>query len=539
MNPVATTTFSCRSCRLVFHGGCVGYNPRTRQCPPPDWVCPHCSNGERGPITSSTHPSARLDGGRKLGLVRTSQLVVSPTAAATQRDDVMPTSNPACLPLKATMADSRPKDALVAPSSSVAPNAAAATPTNEISRILPGTLASPSTSKEVAAAVTAMAAAKAAPAAAAGAAPTATPAAAAAPSAAVAAAAKEAAIDLERVEHVHHRTDGRPPPSGHHYDLHHCKLTDSTPTTREGAATIEEGGRRPAVPGADATEALLPQLPRAVRAQQPTQASANAARLAAWFSSPVSGQASAPGLAVSSSTVPALDTAATRDNPRPRLGFVRAAPMANVVQRSTKSIRLSGSKEAVAQKLGNQQWCPICLDDDRAPVSTQNHPGSKKCLDCGLRAHARCTAGRETGADGRWPCDEGQRRRDGVFPGNNPVWLRLQAAKLDGGFVLPPSRATEITAAVTTSSFSRAAADAMLPPVSQASPKPAERPHSRGLPDNSSAEAKSAPLPPAGADAAGSQDLGQILFRRLGLTNYCGDSRGTTGSRTSGVKREG
>ncbi|CAN0556199.1 unnamed protein product [Ectocarpus sp. 12 AP-2014] len=234
MKPLATTTFSCRSCRRVSHGGCVGYNPRTRQCPPPDWVCPHCSNGERGPVTSSTHPSARLDGRRKLGLVCTSQLVVSPTAATTRRDDVMPTHNPACLPLKATIPDSRPKDALLAPTSSVAPNAAAATPTNHISRMLPGTLASPSTTTEVAAAVTAMAAVAAAPAA--------TPAAPAAPSAAVAAAAEEAAIDLERVEHVHDRTDGRPPPSGHHHDLHHFKLTDSTPTTREGAATTERGG---------------------------------------------------------------------------------------------------------------------------------------------------------------------------------------------------------------------------------------------------------------------------------------------------------
>ncbi|CAM9179573.1 unnamed protein product [Ectocarpus sp. 4 AP-2014] len=50
----------------------------------------------------------------------------------------------------------------------------------------------------------------------------------------------------------------------------------------------------------------------------------------------------------------------------------------------------------------------------------------------------------------------------------------------------------------------------MLPPDSAAWPPPAERPHSRGPPDNSGAEAKSAPLPPARADAADSQDLGQI-----------------------------
>lgn len=54
------------------------------------------------------------------------------------------------------------------------------------------------------------------------------------------------------------------------------------------------------------------------------------------------------------------------------------------------------------------------------------------CRGCGLRTHAGCLAWLEIGSDGRWPCDECQRRRDGVVPGNNPTWLRLKAARLDG-----------------------------------------------------------------------------------------------------------
>lgn len=110
-------------------------------------------------------------------------------------------------------------------------------------------------------------------------------------------------------------------------------------------------------------------------------------------------------------------------------------------------------KGSVHQKLGNQLWCPMCFGDDRAHGSANNGPG-KKCPDCGLRTHAHCMSGLEIGPGGRWPCDECQRRRDGVTPGNNSLWLRLKAARLDGGPTvattgapLSPLGATTITAA--------------------------------------------------------------------------------------------
>lgn len=111
-------------------------------------------------------------------------------------------------------------------------------------------------------------------------------------------------------------------------------------------------------------------------------------------------------------------------------------------------------KGAVHQKLGNQLWCPICFGDDRALGSAQNGPGGKKCPGCGLRTHGHCMSGLEIGPDGRWPCDECQRRRDGINPGDNSLWLRLKTARLDGGpavaitsVPLPTSGATTTTAA--------------------------------------------------------------------------------------------
>lgn len=87
----------------------------------------------------------------------------------------------------------------------------------------------------------------------------------------------------------------------------------------------------------------------------------------------------------------------------------------------------------VATQHGNMPWCPLCLDDNRDPGKTTAGANTKtKCRGCGLHTHARCLAKLEIGPDGRWPCDECERRRDGVVPGNNPVWLRLKAARLDG-----------------------------------------------------------------------------------------------------------
>lgn len=100
------------------------------------------------------------------------------------------------------------------------------------------------------------------------------------------------------------------------------------------------------------------------------------------------------------------------------------------------------NKGSVNQKRGNQQWCPICLDDNRVPGTMRMGSGSKRCPGCGLHAHADCRV--EMPPCGRWPCDECQRRQDGVVPGNNPIWLRLNAARLDGGFALALSSGASI-----------------------------------------------------------------------------------------------
>ncbi|CAM9828341.1 unnamed protein product, partial [Ectocarpus fasciculatus] len=49
--------FACRACRKLYHRGCVGYSGRSRQSPPPDWICPHCPGGERGPSLEHLHRS--------------------------------------------------------------------------------------------------------------------------------------------------------------------------------------------------------------------------------------------------------------------------------------------------------------------------------------------------------------------------------------------------------------------------------------------------------------------------------------------------
>lgn len=91
-------------------------------------------------------------------------------------------------------------------------------------------------------------------------------------------------------------------------------------------------------------------------------------------------------------------------------------------------------KGTVTQKYGNQPWCPICLDDNRAPGMVTMGSSTERCPGCGMQTHGQCRAGLEISNGGTRPCDECQRRQDGVVPGNNPRWLRLQAARWIGGF---------------------------------------------------------------------------------------------------------
>ncbi|CAM9602581.1 unnamed protein product, partial [Ectocarpus sp. 13 AM-2016] len=51
-------SFACRACRKLYHRSCVGYVNRSRQSPPPDWICPHCPDGERGPGPQLHHSVA-------------------------------------------------------------------------------------------------------------------------------------------------------------------------------------------------------------------------------------------------------------------------------------------------------------------------------------------------------------------------------------------------------------------------------------------------------------------------------------------------
>ncbi|CAM9632469.1 unnamed protein product, partial [Ectocarpus fasciculatus] len=95
--------------------------------------------------------------------------------------------------------------------------------------------------------------------------------------------------------------------------------------------------------------------------------------------------------------------------------------------------RSVAGKGTVKQPKGNMPWCPICLRDDRMPNSQVVGDGSK-CPGCGMNIHAPCLEGLPVGPDGKWPCDECRRRTDGGFvPGDNPAWLRLTAARAQGG----------------------------------------------------------------------------------------------------------
>ena len=110
----------------------------------------------------------------------------------------------------------------------------------------------------------------------------------------------------------------------------------------------------------------------------------------------------------------------------PRCPNGERGPLERLVHPSLKGM-------GVATKHGNMPWCPQCLQDHREVGLMRARANTKtKCRGCGLHTHASCLAKLEIGVDGRWPCDECQRRRDGVAPGNNPVWARLQAARLDG-----------------------------------------------------------------------------------------------------------
>ncbi|CAM9749621.1 unnamed protein product [Ectocarpus sp. 6 AP-2014] len=55
----AVPIFCCRGRGMLFHGDCVGYNLDSRQSPLPDWVCPCCPDGERGPIERCVHLSLK------------------------------------------------------------------------------------------------------------------------------------------------------------------------------------------------------------------------------------------------------------------------------------------------------------------------------------------------------------------------------------------------------------------------------------------------------------------------------------------------
>ncbi|CAM9452827.1 unnamed protein product, partial [Pylaiella littoralis] len=106
---------------------------------------------------------------------------------------------------------------------------------------------------------------------------------------------------------------------------------------------------------------------------------------------------------------------------------------------------------AVKQPKGSMPWCPVCLRDNRGPSSDAERAMDIRCHDCGFRPHPACWRNLQIGPDGKRPCVECQRRRDGGIPcGNNPMWLRLKAARVQGGFGHNPlcrKRSSEDTAA--------------------------------------------------------------------------------------------
>ncbi|CAN0208668.1 unnamed protein product, partial [Ectocarpus sp. 12 AP-2014] len=63
---------------------------------------------------------------------------------------------------------------------------------------------------------------------------------------------------------------------------------------------------------------------------------------------------------------------------------VERGPIERCVHLSLKSL---GS---VKQTLGNQPWCPICLEDNRALGNTMGTRRSTKCRGCGFQTHNHC-----------------------------------------------------------------------------------------------------------------------------------------------------
>ena len=55
-------TVCCRNCQKLYHPMCAGYEPSSRKYPPPDWICPECPGGKRGPGDKQVHASLRGKG---------------------------------------------------------------------------------------------------------------------------------------------------------------------------------------------------------------------------------------------------------------------------------------------------------------------------------------------------------------------------------------------------------------------------------------------------------------------------------------------
>lgn len=121
---------------------------------------------------------------------------------------------------------------------------------------------------------------------------------------------------------------------------------------------------------------------------------------------------------------------------------------------------------------GSQPWCPICLQDNRAPGSRHSDITGEKCRGCGLKAHTHCLAKLNRERDGSWPCHECQRRRDTVVSGS-PISLRLQDAEADGGWkVKSKSRSKSTSTSVSAplgSNLNRASSSSSLPKESRGS----------------------------------------------------------------------
>lgn len=188
-----------------------------------------------------------------------------------------------------------------------------------------------------------------------------------------------------------------------------------------------------------------------------------------------------------------------------------------------ESLRGKGGA-APSQPRGNQPWCPNCLGDNRLPGEKTMGSDSKRCPGCGLHTHARCrrtrpeaspgAAGAAT-ADGSWACNECKRREEGVVVGgDDPVWLRLKAARLDGGFKVSSSsllQPSSTAAAAARGSPSRVvmqafsslgSATAAAAAAAAAAFRPAPRsPHSPAMLE-AAAEAEPAASPPASSSSS-------------------------------------